>query len=140
MSNFLHTAHVPKKINITIRCAKKHSLKILFYCFQFSYFGHGLFIWFFLRIRPVNDDVTAPNFHATCSEPPLSQRSWFVGLILQEAEASVLLFVIRRTVDYHLCQASYGRKNKKANVSTSLKPLRSQNLDLHKKKKYFQNK
>ena len=40
-------------------------------------------------------------------EPPLGERSALVRLVLQEAEAAVLLLVVGRAVDDHLPKARY---------------------------------
>ena len=44
-------------------------------------------------------------------EPPLGERCALVRLILQEAEAAVLLLVVGRAVDDHLPQAGYNCKS-----------------------------
>lgn len=63
------------------------------------YLWHGLLIWLFLRIGPINDDITAPNFDTTRLQPPFGQAGCFVRLVFQEAEPTILLVVVRGAID-----------------------------------------
>ena len=68
--------------------------------------GHGLFVWLFQRVSPVNDDVAIPDAYATSAQLSLRQRGSFVILVLEEAKSTVLLPVVRAAVDDHVHQAS----------------------------------
>ena len=66
--------------------------------------GHGLFIWLFLWICPVNNDVTAPDACVTIANAMLCHWCRFMTVVLQKRKAAIfLLNVIRRIIDDHVC-------------------------------------
>ena len=72
----------------------------------FSYLTHSILIWFFLWIRPINNNITAPDLNTTGFQTAFGKTSRFVGFIFQEAKSTILLLVIRRTVDNDLPETS----------------------------------
>ena len=67
--------------------------------------GHDGLVGLLLRVGPIDDDITAPDFDAARFQPALGQRGGLVRFVFEEAEAAVLLLVIRRTVDDHLAKS-----------------------------------
>ena len=73
-----------------------------------SHLRHGFLVWFLLRVGPVHDHVTVPDLDPAAAEAPLGLRGGLVGLVLQEAEAAVLLLVVRGAVDDDIHQILCG--------------------------------
>ena len=67
--------------------------------------GHGVLVGLLLRVGPVDDDITAPDLDPARLQPALGQARSLVGLVLEEAEAAVLLLVVGGAVDDHLTEA-----------------------------------
>jgi hypothetical protein len=86
----------------------------LFFCYrsrqisdvQNFHLRHGLIIGLFLRVSPINNNITAPYLDSTSFQSAFGKTSRFVGFIFKEAKSTILLFVIRRTVDNNLSETS----------------------------------
>ncbi len=53
-----------------------------------SYLGHGLVVGFLLRVCPIDDYITAPDFDAASFESAFGQTGSFVRLVFQKTESS----------------------------------------------------
>merc|ERR1719357_715855 len=67
--------------------------------------GHGVVIRLILRVRPIHNDVTAPDFDSASSESPLGETCSLMTFIFKETESPVLLLVVGRRVDNDVNQA-----------------------------------
>ena len=67
--------------------------------------GHDLWVWLCDRVGPLYGDGVSPHLHLPAHQAPPGLGRRLVVLVLQEAEAPVLLLVIRLVVQDHLLKA-----------------------------------
>lgn len=93
-------------------------------------FTHSWFVWLFLWIRPVDNNITTPNLikrkqlwsylegafarmnvylNSASSKSSFCQWSCFVWFIFQEAETTVFLLIVRWTINYNFNESSCGK-------------------------------
>ena len=53
-----------------------------------SYLRHGIVVGFFLRVCPINNNITAPNLNTAGFQSAFGKTSRFVGFIFQEAKST----------------------------------------------------
>ena len=54
-----------------------------------SYLRHGIVIGLFLRVSPIDNNITAPNLNTAGFQSALGKTSRFVGFVFQEAKSTV---------------------------------------------------
>lgn len=84
-----------------------------------AHLGHDLWIRLSHGVGPLHSDRVPPHLHLAAHEAASGLRGRLVVLVLQEAEASVLLLVIRLVVQYHLLEALC-REDEEATVTSAV--------------------
>lgn len=72
---------------------------------------HDLWIRFSDRVSPLHGDGVAPHLHLPAHQAPPSLSGRLVVLVLQKAEAAVLLLIVRLVVQNHVLKTLCREKN-----------------------------